>query len=431
MITSPPHSVLIVEDERVIAKDIQQTLRGMGYDAFAIASSAEEAIARVSERCPDLVLMDIRIEGARDGIETARLLSALHDVPVVFLSAHADEATLERAKKVGPYAFLAKPVKPADLRGAIETSVYRQGLDRQLRERERWFATTLESVADAVVTTDMAGIVTYLNPAAAKLMGVRAELATGQPVEQVMQLVDQSPESADKTPLATTLRLGKPMRLASAQLVNLTTGARVSISDTSAPVIVDGKIAGAVMVFHDDTEKRAVARQLEISDRLAALGTMAAGTAHELNNPLAIITSRVENAIDALCRPPDGRESPVQGGIARARGRADGGCTYGSHHRGSAQHRATAEPAGEGLRPRSMHRLGNARHRPRVPQSCSGRTTTRRDTARARGRCTARAGAGELAGQRGACHCARRSRQQYGAHHDAHRRARACRDIRA
>src|SRR5471032_3361012 len=68
------HSVLIVEDERIVAKDLQQTLAGLGYDAFAIASSAEEAIARVSERRPDVVLMDIRIKGERDGIQTAEIL---------------------------------------------------------------------------------------------------------------------------------------------------------------------------------------------------------------------------------------------------------------------------------------------------------------------------------------------------------------------
>ena len=326
MNTQPAHSVLIVEDERVIAKDIQQTLQDMGYDAFAIASSAEEALARVTERCPDLVLMDIRIEGPHDGIEAAKLLGALHDVPVIFLSAHADEATLNEARKAAPYAFLAKPVKPADLRGAIETSLYRQAIDRRLRERERWFSTTLDCVADGVITTDLSGKITYLNPAAVALLGTRPELAIGRPVEEVMKLIDQLPESADKTPLAGTLRHGQTLRLMSAKLLNLATGASATISDTSAPVIVDGNMTGAVMVFRDDTEKMAVARQLEISDRLAALGTMAAGTAHELNNPLAIITSRVENALDSLHRyaaslergTPAGELGPQLGGISLA-----------------------------------------------------------------------------------------------------------------
>jgi PAS domain S-box-containing protein len=302
MNTPIAHSVLIVEDERVIAKDIQETLQGMGYDAFATASSAAEALARVKERCPDLVLMDIRIEGTEDGIETAKLLSALHDVPVVFLTAHADEETIERAREAAPYGFLAKPVKPADLRGAIETSVYRQSIDRRLRERERWFSTTLSSVADAVVTTDLDGRLTYLNPAAETLLGTSADQAIGKPAEEVMRFAEPIPGFTDKTPLATAIRLGKPLRITSAQLVNPSTGARSTISDTCAPVLVDGAVSGAVMVFRDDTEKRAVARQLEIADRLAALGTMAAGTAHELNNPLAVITSNIENAIDALHR---------------------------------------------------------------------------------------------------------------------------------
>jgi two-component system cell cycle sensor histidine kinase/response regulator CckA len=313
MSASHAHSVLIVEDERIIAKDIQQTLQGMGYDAFAIASSAEEALERVAERCPDLVLMDIRIEGKKDGIEAARLLDELHHVPVIFLTAHTDEATLDRAKKVGPYAFLSKPVKPADLRGAIETSVYRLALDRQLRERERWFATTLNSVADAVVTTDLMGRVTFLNPAAEALLGIGTKSALGKPIEEVMRFAAPPlPGVSDKTPLNATLRLAKPMRVDNAWLVNLSTGTQSSISDSSSPVIVDGKMAGAVMVFHDDTEKRNIARQLVISDRLAALGTMAAGTAHELNNPLAIITSRVENAMATLNALPEDDGEPLR-----------------------------------------------------------------------------------------------------------------------
>jgi CheY-like chemotaxis protein len=78
-------SVLIVEDERIVARDLQQTLSGMGYDAFAIASSADEAIAHVSDRRPDLVLMDIRIKGARDGIQTAEILKQQFDLPIVYL----------------------------------------------------------------------------------------------------------------------------------------------------------------------------------------------------------------------------------------------------------------------------------------------------------------------------------------------------------
>ncbi|HEU5076827.1 MAG TPA: response regulator, partial [Polyangiaceae bacterium] len=80
-------SVLIVEDELIVAKDLQQTLEGMGYDAHAIASSADEAVSQASEQCPDLVLMDIRIKGQRDGIETAEILRRRFGIPIVYLTA--------------------------------------------------------------------------------------------------------------------------------------------------------------------------------------------------------------------------------------------------------------------------------------------------------------------------------------------------------
>src|ERR1044071_1869885 len=102
MITSTARSVLIVEDERIVAKDLQQSLAGLGYDAFAIASSADEALRPAAGRRHDAILMDIRIKGQRDGIDTAALLREQFDVPIVYLTAHADDATIARANATGP-----------------------------------------------------------------------------------------------------------------------------------------------------------------------------------------------------------------------------------------------------------------------------------------------------------------------------------------
>ncbi|HJS58930.1 MAG TPA: response regulator [Vicinamibacteria bacterium] len=121
--------VLVVEDESIVAHDIQQTLTDLGYDAFSIAASAEEAMARAAERRPDLALVDIRIKGKLDGIKTAQLLKERFGVPIVYLSAHADDATLERATQTGPYGYLVKPVKPAELRSTIEVALQRHRMD--------------------------------------------------------------------------------------------------------------------------------------------------------------------------------------------------------------------------------------------------------------------------------------------------------------
>jgi two-component system cell cycle sensor histidine kinase/response regulator CckA len=287
-------AVLIVEDERIVAKDLQQTLNGLGYNAYAIASSAEDAIARASERCPDVVLMDIRIEGSLDGIQTAELLKRRFDVPVVFLTAHSDDATLERAKRVDPHGYLIKPLRTAELRSALEMSLYRHGMERRMRERERWHTKSLESIGDAVVTVDLAGRVTFMNPAAEKLTGTAAADALGKPVRDVVKITNPSGEPFSDTPLTAALREDRAVELMDANLLNVRTGAQHAISDTSMPVIEAGQRLGAVMVFRDVSDQRNLQKQLELANQLASLGTMAAGVAHEINNPLSVVTANAD-----------------------------------------------------------------------------------------------------------------------------------------
>jgi diguanylate cyclase (GGDEF)-like protein/PAS domain S-box-containing protein len=130
----PPPGILVVEDESIVARDLQLTLRDLGYDAYATAASADEAIERASTRCPDLVLMDIRIKGRVDGIETAAILRQKCRSAVIYLTAHSDDATIQRAKKTEPYGYLLKPVTSAELRSMIEIALHRRELD-EARER--------------------------------------------------------------------------------------------------------------------------------------------------------------------------------------------------------------------------------------------------------------------------------------------------------
>jgi signal transduction histidine kinase len=144
------HAVLIVEDELIVARDLQQTLNRMGYDAFGIASSAEEAIAIASDRRPDVVLMDIRIKGELDGIQSASILRERFDVPVVYLTAYTDEATIGRVKKTSPYGYLSKPVKSGELRSVIEIALYKRNLEAAQERAEELEAerTALLKAAD-------------------------------------------------------------------------------------------------------------------------------------------------------------------------------------------------------------------------------------------------------------------------------------------
>jgi PAS domain S-box-containing protein len=295
-----PASILVVEDEAIVARDIQTTLRDLGYEVLDTAGSCEEAIHRASIRCPDLVLMDIRIQGRRDGIETAEMLRRRFRIPVVFLTAYADDTTIERAKRAQPYGYLVKPIKSNELRSVVEVSLYKHEIDTRLRERERWFSTTLRSIGDAVVSTDVEGRVTFMNTVAEILTGWHTEEAVGRPLEDVLRLAREDSHQEVESPIRRALREGKVARAGERIALLARDGAERPIDEIAAPIIDEGDLLGAVMVFRDVSEQRRLQRQIELADRLASVGTMAAGMAHEVNEPMTQVMSSVRHVAEQL-----------------------------------------------------------------------------------------------------------------------------------
>jgi PAS domain S-box-containing protein len=291
--------VLIVEDERVVAKELQLTLRRLGYYVPLTVASGAAALQAVSERCPDLVIMDIRIEGEHDGIQTAELLKTRFDIPIVFLTAYADQATVARAKRTEPHAYLLKPVRLDELRSAVEIAIYKHSMERAQRARERWFATTLHSIGDAVISTDADGKVTLMNPVAEMMTGYRNAEVMGKPLGEILQLVEESTQEPIEDPVSRVLRDGKILHVHGV-LRERGGGERV-IADSAAPILSDtGKLLGVVIVFRDVSETRRMQRRLEFAERLTSLGTLAAGVAHEVNNPLSFVMSNIDFALTEL-----------------------------------------------------------------------------------------------------------------------------------
>ena len=132
-----PQSILVVEDEGVVAQDIQSTIGRIGHEVAGWATTAEEAVALAEERHPDLVLMDIRLSGEVDGITAAEQIRQRFDIPVIFLTAFADDETLSRAKTVGPFGYILKPFDESDLRIAIEIGASKHEFDRKMGEAHR------------------------------------------------------------------------------------------------------------------------------------------------------------------------------------------------------------------------------------------------------------------------------------------------------
>lgn len=118
-------AILVVEDQIIVAKDIQNRLKGMGYVVAGSAVSGEEAIRKAEDVRPDLVLMDVILNGEMDGIDAAQTVRSRLGIPVIFLTAHADDATLERAKVTEANGYLLKPIEDRALCAAIELALYR------------------------------------------------------------------------------------------------------------------------------------------------------------------------------------------------------------------------------------------------------------------------------------------------------------------
>ena len=165
--------ILIVEDEQITAEDLAEVLKDLGYQVSAVVASGDEAIREAENNRPDLVLMDVRIKGDMDGAETARILRERFDVPVVYLTAHADRDTLERAKHSRPLGYIVKPFHEAELHASVEMALYKHWHDLRSRGREQHVTDVLSALVLGVTSVDQTEAVRMMNRAAEDLTGRR------------------------------------------------------------------------------------------------------------------------------------------------------------------------------------------------------------------------------------------------------------------
>ena len=292
---SKAYKVLVVEDEGLIALDISNRLTALGHEVVGAVSTAEEAFEKASQA--DIVLMDIRIDGPVDGVAAAVRIREEHHVPVVFLTAHSDRPTLDRAKVTGAFGYLVKPIAHASLNTAIEMAIYKHQMERKLEEREALLRTTLESVADAVVVTDHLSRVLMLNAAAEKLTGWTHSEAEGKPALRVLGLVDiESGEPAeDPVPLAilkdSVIPLDRTWQLVSRS------GFQMRIEGSAAPVKASGVALGTVLTFRDVSARLWEEKQLRQAQKVDAAGRMAARVSDEYTKLLANIRNQSEQLL--------------------------------------------------------------------------------------------------------------------------------------
>ncbi len=177
-----PTSLLVVEDESIVAMDIKHRAEGLGYRVVGMAASGEEAIELARKEKPDLVLMDIVLKGEMDGIQAADVIKEELNIPVVYLTAYSDEKTLNRAKLTGPFGYIIKPFEDRELHSAIEVALYKHKMDSKLQESEERYRALIERSPDYIMLLDSESRIILVNRAFEKLTGLRRDMLKGKRV---------------------------------------------------------------------------------------------------------------------------------------------------------------------------------------------------------------------------------------------------------
>jgi len=258
-------NILVVEDEAIVAANIEMRLQSLGYSVPAIVDSGADALTVIDTVHPDLVLMDIRIAGPIDGVVTAEIIRARYAIPVIYLTAYTDAETLQRARRTEPYGYIHKPFEVGELRTAIELALYKHSIERERQARERWFATTLQNISDGIITTDADGRITLMNLASETLTGYRLVHALGKTITDVVRLVDEASGTPVEDPIIQALAgdIAPPYAVS-----------RIVLSDTGIATPVDSRVGlihneqdqlqGAVLVLRDLRERRAIEQRLRL-----------------------------------------------------------------------------------------------------------------------------------------------------------------------
>jgi PAS domain S-box-containing protein len=272
----PNEKILIVEDEGLEALDMQRRLKSLGYATADMVFSGEEAVTKAAEIRPDLVLMDIMLNGEIDGIAAAEQIRASLDIPIIYVTAYADDDTLKRAKITHPYAYILKPFRDREIHVAIDMALYRHTMERKLKASEKWLATTLMSIGDAVIATDEQGQILLMNAVAEQLTGRNLHDVLHRKLQEVLHIINRDTRRAIDNPVGQVLLEGAMISLADHPRLIAPDAREIPLDATAAPIKDDqGKTLGVILVLRDISEREKAEEELqrayaELEDRVVA-----------------------------------------------------------------------------------------------------------------------------------------------------------------
>ena len=305
--------IAIVEDEYIVALDIKKFLARSGYSISGMYSSGEDLLESFPGQRPDLVLMDIKLRGELDGVETARLVHERYKTPVVLLTAFADDETIARAKITQPFGYIIKPFEERELKISIEIALYRAMMERRLMESEARYRNLFYEGISGNFLVDREGSVVEANPAFRALVG----LGPDSSLPRLESLVaDESAMAAFRETLAS----GKRLELFELPLRSIDGKDLIVLANAAAVYDSEGGLDGMRGELIDATERRRLEERLAQAQRMEAAGKLAGGIAHDFNNILTAILGYSNLLADEL--PAEGSAREDVEGIRAAAGRA-------------------------------------------------------------------------------------------------------------
>ena len=277
-----PSKILIVEDEGIVALDLQARLNRLGYHVVGTASSGSEAIALAESWHPALALMDIRLKGDLDGIETAEQIRDRFNTPVIYLTAHADDATLQRAKATNPFGYLVKPFEERELHSTLDMALFKIESERRLERQAAQLQHIVTAIPEGITLLDADHVVVVVNPPAQEFLFALTGAAVGHTIDRLGEYsIDQLTQTDQTKKWREIIVNGSPQRVFEAIAIPLNLDTIAQTSDRSE--------AQLLLLIRDITAEREIQQQIQLQDRLASLGQLSAGIAHDFNNMLASI----------------------------------------------------------------------------------------------------------------------------------------------
>jgi PAS domain S-box-containing protein len=249
--------ILVVEDSRVLAIDIRNSLQRLGYAVSGITDSLRGAIQEVAQTLPHLVLIDTCLTGDVDAIQAGAIIRKNFNVPVLYLMEYTAQPNLSHNRLREPFSHIFKPFAEKDLYNAIEMALYKHHIEHKFETQYQQMLAVINSMGSAVVITDISGEVQVMNPIAEALTGWKEEEVIGKQLTQVLNLVDNDTGEDIDYLVKQAIKLGKVFDLPDNCMLINKDGMSIPIGDNVAPIRDNnGNITGAVLVFQDISQRK-------------------------------------------------------------------------------------------------------------------------------------------------------------------------------